>query len=210
MKHLFCYQDNCGQLQKAGLVLWKDRNIVCCMTNDPASATMDTCMRRGQGGLLELNRPTCTSKYNMYMGGVDVADMRHLHCSSTTMGQNRWWLKLFFYLLDVGTLNALVQYNEAMKDKQSPLNMVEVNTRLVDTLVGHKFEDASRGLDEVMEHAVVKIQGNYQKRCSYCALKSRFSRTQFICEGCVVPYCSIGSGKTTKDCFPLAHDKNKS
>jgi hypothetical protein len=59
------------------------------------------------------------------MGGVDLADARRLHCNSTIMGQNRWWLKLFFYLLDTGTLNALVVYNEAMKGQQKPFNLAD-------------------------------------------------------------------------------------
>jgi hypothetical protein len=29
------------------------------------------------------------------MGGVDLVDMRRLHCNLTIMGQNQWWLKLF-------------------------------------------------------------------------------------------------------------------
>ena len=120
VKHVFNYRDKKGATQKAGLVLWKDRNIVYGMTNDTTTSTMDICTRRGQGGLLQLQRPTVISKYNTYMGGVDVADMRRLHYSSTIIGQNRWWLKLFFYLLDVGTSNALVLYNEAMKVKQPP------------------------------------------------------------------------------------------
>ena len=209
VKHVFHYKDKSGETQKAGIVLWKDRNIVYSMTNDTTTSTMDTCMRRGQGGLVEVRRPTVISKYNMYMGGVDVADMRRLHCSSTIMGQNRWWLKLFFYLLDVGTSNALVAYNEAMKDKQSPLNIVEFKTRLVESLVGEKLKDSISDRENGVEHAMVKISDSIRQKCSYCALTGTSSRTRYMCEGCGVPYCSIGSGRTTKDCFALAHDNEQ-
>ncbi len=37
-----------------------------------------------------------------------------------------------FYLLDVETSNALVIYNEGMKEKQSPWNIVEFKTGLVE------------------------------------------------------------------------------
>ena len=90
------------------------------MTNDTTTSTMDVCMWRGQGGLVEIRRSTVISKYNTYMGGADVANIQRLHYSSTIMGQNPWWLKLFFYLLDVSMSNALVIYNEAMKGKQNP------------------------------------------------------------------------------------------
>jgi hypothetical protein len=75
------------------------------------------------------------------MGGVDVADMRRLHCSSTIMGQNR-------HLLDVETSNALVIYNEAVKDKQKSLNIVEFKIGLVESLVGQKVKDVSRDKKE--------------------------------------------------------------
>jgi DNA polymerase III epsilon subunit-like protein len=209
VKHIFHYRDNNQQEQKAGLVLWKDRNIVYSITNDTTTSTMDTCMRRGQGGLIEVQRPTVISKYNTYMGGVDVADMRRLHCCSTIMGQNRWWLKLFYYLLDVGTSNALVIYNEAMKGKQQPLNIVEFKTRLVESLVGKNVMDLAQNQDRVVEHAKVKLPGNSRQRCTYCALTGIQSRSRFMCQGCGVPFCSIGCGKAIKDCFALAHENEQ-
>ena len=60
-----------------------------------------------------------------------------------------------------------------------------------------------------IKHVMVKIPGNPRLRCSYCAITSTTSRTRFMCEGCGVPYCSIGSGKTTRDCFALAHDNEQ-
>jgi glycerol-3-phosphate dehydrogenase len=87
VEHVFPYNDKNGEEQRVGNVLWKDdRNIVYSLTNDTTTTTMDTCMRRGKEGLVEIQRPTAISKYDTYMGGVDVADMRRLHCSSTIMG----------------------------------------------------------------------------------------------------------------------------
>jgi hypothetical protein len=48
------------------------------------------------------------------MGGVDVTDLCWMHCNSMVMGQNRWWLKLFFYLLDVSVSSEMIIYKEAM------------------------------------------------------------------------------------------------
>ena len=134
--------------------------------------------------------------------------MRHLHCSSTIMGQNRLWLKLFFYLLVVGTSNALVLYNEAMKGKQYPLNIVQYKTAwLVELLVGQQLEELARDGEEHVEHAMVKLSVCDRQRCSYCALTGKHCCTCFMCQGCNVPFCSISSGKTGKDCFAMAqHD----
>jgi hypothetical protein len=59
------------------------------------------------------------------------------------------------------------------------------------------------------KHALIKLPENNRQKCSYCALTGTHSRTRFMCEGCGVPFCSIGSGKTNKDCFSLAHDNQQ-
>jgi Transposase IS4 len=84
---------------EAGLVSWKDRSMVYCLSNDSNNFEFDECTRRSANGLVKIPRPVSIANYNKYMGGVNVADMRRLHCSSTIMGQNRWWLKLFFISL---------------------------------------------------------------------------------------------------------------
>jgi len=79
----------------AGLVCWKDRQIaLCCLSNNTNNFEMD---RLGEGGILDFTRPVLIARYNQFMGGVGLADMKRLHCSSTIMvGQNRSWLKLCF------------------------------------------------------------------------------------------------------------------
>jgi hypothetical protein len=179
--------------------------MVYCLTNDTSTVETGECKRRGQGGIITLKRPEVISKYNQYMGGVDVADMRRLHCNSTIMGQNRWWLKLFFYLLDAGTSNALVLYNEAMKGKQGPFNIADFKTKVVEALVGGILKEGGDNAGSP-EHTMIQIANGERQRCSYCAATGIYHRTRYMCEGCGVPYCSIGSGKTEQDCFAMAHD----
>lgn len=140
-----------------------------------------------------------------------TADMRRLHCNSTIMGQNRWWLKLFFYLLDAGTSNALVLYNEAMKTKENkkePMNIAQFKLQLVESLVGRKLKGLED--DTATEHSLARISGNNRLRCSYCSLTGTYCRTRYMCSGCGgVPYCSIGSGKTGKDCFAVVHENEE-
>jgi hypothetical protein len=126
------------------------------------------------------------------------------------MGQNHWWLKLFFYLLDVGTSNALVLYNDLLRMRvtngtYSPMNIVDFKMQLVEGLVGRLIDNES-GQDEVVEDVPVHIQGGICSRCAYCALLSRTRRTRYKCIGCGVPLCSIGSGKVDDDCFAQAHN----
>jgi Transposase IS4 len=130
--------------------------MVHCLTNDTSTIPLDECRRRGQGGIIVVKRPEVISKYNRYMGGVDVAELRRLHCNSTIMGQNRWWLKLFFYLPDAGTSNALVVYNEAMIEKQHPYNIVHFKSKVVEALVGDKIKTVVGNIGDA-HHSLISI-----------------------------------------------------
>lgn len=147
-RHVYCYKNAEDKLVKYGLVCWKDRDIVYCLTNEADTSASGVCYRRSQGGRIAIERPKVIEEYNRYMGGVDLADKRRLHCNSTIMGQNRWWLKLFFYLLDVGTSNAMILYNEAMKiplehtnqrNGDGAVNIVDFKRKLVESFVGSKI-----------------------------------------------------------------------
>ena len=206
---IFVYKDNYGRSFAAGLVAWRDRNIVHCLTNDTSTGDFDECTRRSKDGLITIPRPICIAKYNQYMGGVDLADMRRLHCNSTVMGQNRWWLKLFFYILDVGTSNALVLYNLGRSkagSTKAPMNIFQFKMKVIEAMVGDKIESLEGNGGELdIEHTAVHIEGNARLRCAYCALLSKSCRTRFICSSCEVPLCCMGSGRTSNDCFAMAH-----
>lgn len=207
------YRTRDGQVAAAGLVCWRDRNMVYCLSNDSNNFEFDECSRRGDGGIIRIPRPISIANYNKYMGGVDLADMRRLHCNSTIMGQNRWWLKLFFYLLDVGTSNALVLYNESLtlrgQTKPTRMNIVQFKMQLVEDLVGKSMDELFAGgaeFEERQQHNPVHLEGGIRARCAYCALMSRVRRTRFQCAACGVPLCSIGCGKVEDDCFTVAHE----
>lgn len=185
--------------------------MVYCLSNDTNNFEFDECSRRGQGGIIRIPRPASIAAYNKYMGGVDLADMRRLHCNSTIMCQNRWWLKLFFYLLDVGTSNALVLYNESCKIRMqpntfTPMNIVQFKMELIEGLVGRSIDDLVDTSATDVPHSPIHVEGNVRLRCAYCALLSRFQRTRYICAKCGVPLCTIGNGKVENDCFTKAHE----
>jgi Transposase IS4 len=118
------------------------------------TAMKDKCFRRQQGGCqIECDHPTAIEEYNQYMGGVDSADQCQKHCDSTIMGQHRWWLKLFHYLLDVATANALVLYNEAMNTK---INVKDFKKKLVLYFIGSRLETVPQPFGYAV-HELVQI-----------------------------------------------------
>jgi hypothetical protein len=64
-------------------------------------------------------------------------------------GLHHWWLKLFFYQLDVGTSNAMIVYNEATGNSY---NIVKFKKELVDVFVGDKLRNMP--VHEEVEHSL--------------------------------------------------------
>jgi hypothetical protein len=140
------------------------------------------------------------------MGGVDIADQHQLHCNTTIMGQNHWWLKLFFYLLDVGTANALILYRLGIDDDK--INLPEFKLKVIYGLLGSKHEAVVKAPStpkDDNEHKPGTVSGRFC--CAYCALYSTYSRTSFKCmaNGCGIPLCCVGHGKAERDCFNIVH-----
>jgi Transposase IS4 len=206
--HTYTYKDDNNNVRTYGLVCWKDRDMVYCLSNNFGTDIFDSCRRRSSTGLLRLNRPAVIGEYNRYMGGVDLSDQRRLHCNSTIMGQHRWWLKLFFYLLDVGTANALVLYNETMKEK---MNIFEFKQKLVTSLLGSRININKPTIPA--SHALIINPDDGRHMCAYCGLTGTLSRTRFCCQAddCKLQLCSFGYSKLKtedkrQDFFALSHD----
>jgi hypothetical protein len=200
------YKNEKEEERTAGLVAWKDSSMVYCLSNGCDNYTFDTCKRRSTEGPITISRPTVVGNYNSNMGGVDLADMRRLQCNSTIMGQKRWWLKLFFYLLDVGTSNALVLHNEARKPLP-PINIAEFKKLIVDHFVGDRIV-GSTNAEEETQHIAVKTDNSARLSCAYCSLHGQSSRTRFMCYACKIPLCCPGNGRSSSDCFKKAHMSN--
>ena len=138
------------------------------------------------------------------MGGVDLADFRRLKCNTTIMGLHRWWLKLFFYLLDVGTANAYVTYKMAM-DKHD-MTLMQFKLALIQSLVGHKMSEILP--EPTIDHQLVRNLNDERKTCVYCYIfhtKTKWTRYHCAHPRCMLPLCSIGHGRSGSDCFALGH-----
>ena len=130
-------------------------------------------------------------------------DTRRLHCDSTVMGQNRSWLKLFFYLLDVGTSNSLVLYNLSLKTTAEAngttfqkANIRTFKKRVVEKLEGKKMEGFAEDNDNEGEHIAIQIPK--PRRCAFCSWNGVRSRTSFVCKECTLR-------KVENDCFNQFH-----
>jgi hypothetical protein len=82
--------------------------------------------------------------------------------------------QIFFYLIDVGTSNALVLYNELVKiclqppAQHTPMNIVQFKMKFVEDLVGRSIDNPfESGAGGGEQHTPVHIEGGVQLRCAH-------------------------------------------
>ena len=204
--HTFQYKDDNDERHIIGITCWKDRQMVYTLTTDCDTSKSDTCVRRSKEGLVTIERPHVVHQYNEHMGGVDLADMRRLHVQTNIIGLHRWWLRMFFYLLDVGTCNAMVLYSLAKEERD--INLATYKKALVRHFVGDAICPTVPHCKED-RHLLVRISENddVRSRCTYCSMMDGVKRrTRYRCSKCKIPLCSVGTGKSGRDCFSIAHE----
>jgi DDE_Tnp_1-like zinc-ribbon len=127
-------------------------------------------------------------------------------------GSKQMVVEAFFYLLDVGTSNALVLHKEFLKNRRGgggevAMNIVQFKVLLVEGLVGKSMDALMQTPSKNDQHVLVQIEDGVWSRCAYCALMSMgTSRTRYQCAACGVPLCAVGSSPHKVDCFVLAHE----
>jgi hypothetical protein len=173
-------------------------------TNSFNTTETETFFHRSNHGHVETRRPTVIGKYNDNMAGVDLADQKQLHSNCTIMGQHCCWLKLFFYLLDVATANALVFYNTTLVAGENKCKINEFKAKLVMLFVGDWIKSLPHGVFAPHE---LHQEETSRHICVWCSRNGRRKRTCYVCSNteCNLPLCSVESGWAEEDCFAAVH-----
>ena len=74
-------------------------------------------------------------------------------------------VEVVFYLLDIGTSNALVLFNLTRRDGQKSSRIVEFKLELIQAFLGTQLQCIP---DSVVEHVPLCTDGRF--RCAHCAL----------------------------------------
>lgn len=98
-------------------------------------------------------------------------------------------MKLFFYLLDVGTSNALILCREAMQNKE--MNVVGHKKVLVHVLVGERISSIEVSL--IIQHKLVRVETGKRFGCAYCNTFGSSKKTRFVhqCPQRKLPFVKI-------------------
>lgn len=90
---------------------WLDSKPLLMMSSAFGDAPQDKCKRWSKEARvhLEVPRPQAVSKYNKFMGGVDMSDRMILYYRNGYR-TNKWTLRTIMHFTDLSTSNAWIQY----------------------------------------------------------------------------------------------------
>ena len=206
---------------KMNCIQWKDNKTVCLLSTFVGSSQMSTIRRFNKQTRTyeDIPCPAIIHKYNEHMGGVDAQDSLLGRYHIRMKANQKWYMRLFYHLLDLAVINAWLVYRRVV---ENPLSISAFRVELGKTLcLLGKNVTPTRGRprkDAVKEwvrkkHARFTVSsdvrydesahwpGKGTKR--YCQNKPCKSQTQFVCQKCDVPLCI----SSRSNCFYTYHNK---
>lgn len=122
---------------------WKDSKFVHLLATMPAisecSDTTRSVKEKGKWVQKAMQRPVIIELYNKFMGGVYLADQRVRSYQRNTKTYV-WYMKLFFYLLEVAIMNAYILERKNPHHNppatQKARQMLLFRQKLVNNLIG--------------------------------------------------------------------------
>ncbi|XP_049772936.1 piggyBac transposable element-derived protein 1-like [Schistocerca cancellata] len=118
-------------------VLYKDNNIVCLLSTFvgelPKSEVIRFDRKKREHRMVQC---PVVSVYNSHMGNVDLLDSNIGRCH-IKIRSKRWYLRLFFHLIDIIVINSWILYRRVLMEKTAanmPMNQKKFRTELAQTL----------------------------------------------------------------------------
>lgn len=200
-------------------VKWMDNKAVHLLTNYLSPIPTQTVKRRQVGSAQSLNVtcPDIVCKYNKNMGGVDLMDQRKVTYEVDRKSKIKYYLRLFFDILDIGMNNAYTVYvklHEEHHIEGNLLTSLEYRQVVARAMIGNfsirkhtlpsmcmtKKRIQNTGHKQSLPtHAMIK--GPSRKRCVQCAKSGIENRTNNICDLCKVNLCFTAN----RNCFTIFH-----
>jgi len=143
------------------------------------------------------------------MGGVDKFD-QYMAAYSICQKSRRWWIKLFYYLLDTSIVNSFLMYKKRCNSHNTKyMSHLEFRSTLANELISNyssrkrptisPSQKRSKSNVEVIStfesHIATKI--DKYRRCFRCSTKAHDKKSNIMCATCKKVLC--------KDCFAEYH-----
>ena len=198
---------------------WNDNSVVSTLSTCFPGHSINTIKRKGKNPSTGRNEehdvpvPIIIENYK-YMGGVDKSD-QYLQYHSSLRRTIRYWKTLFYHMLDIAVVNAMVLYNwVAMELGAKPVSENQFRDTLILQLIGkyrapHPPSNPGASAptltlppDKCRIHhgSVLATQRN---RCRYCAHQGQVNLTNRRCTDC--PFVPSLCQTAERDCHALWH-----
>lgn len=201
--------------ENVAFVVWQDNKEVLLMSNvfHPTVGITTVARTQKDGSKVDIRCPLIIKEYTKRMGGVDRFDRLK---STYTVGRRskRWWLRIFYFLLDASITNAFVLSQSCKVNLTHFEFRVALARGLISGFTSRKRRSAMANYiirkkvaqadtrqkvvgniaDEIrytnVGHHMPCSLPNY-KRCRLCSTKTHDKRSKIMCEKCEVPLCIV-------------------
>lgn len=212
-------------------VCWKDNKAVTLLSTYVGAEPVTKVDRfdKSKRAKIKIDCPHIIKEYNAHMGGVDLMDS-FIGRYRITMRSRKWYLRIFYHLLDMSVINSWLIYKDLKSTEVDPsiLNLCQYRLDLAEVLskIGNASELCNkRGRPSTSNSTEENIQakkkrgpsqyippkdirtdnvGHWPDDCvrSRCKMPGCTGYTQTKCEKCGVALCL----SKAKKCFRNFHN----
>lgn len=185
------------------LVYFGDTKPVPILTTafSPFETTILNKWSRGSSAPDRIEAPLVVQKYRQGMGAVDHHNQHQCYYSLSDRRHYRWWVKLFFCMLDYVIINAWIIHSNRQRNNSAPREQLQFRKDLALALINNfssRKRPRQRSLSSSLRpgpHLVSKLFDTL-RYCVHC----KQARTLFGCTTCEVALC-VG----VSECFLQYH-----
>lgn len=170
-------------------LVWKDNKCVPFINTISLPGTHTQVSRKGKDGQRQdVSCPQTVKLYNQHMGGVDLADSRR-KLYSCSRKSRRWWMRLFYFLVDVSVINSHVLTQES--PQCFTITLKEYVLKLAEEMMAQHNSRKRRGRPSVDGPPSSRFCDRHfpskdtkQQECRVCSSKDKRVRTSYCCAAC--------------------------
>ena len=187
--------------------------------DNQSSAPKETILvkrrKAGSAEKIDVKCPKMVEKYNKFMGGVDLMDQMKTSYQYDRKSTKKFYLRLFFDLLDIAVNNACCVYNdlETLRDPaHKRMKNLDFRQVIARGLIGG-YSNRKRSVPQApkrkssVSSAIkpdhVMVKSSQRNRCTQCKKNKKENRTYNICETCNIHLCYTSD----RNCFFDFHNE---
>lgn len=203
------------------IMKWNDNNIVHTASTFVGKEPLGMVKRWDKKAKdhIEVPRPRSIEVYNKHMGGVDLTDFL-IACYRHTFKHKRWYLRLFFHLLNMSIVNSWLILR-FLKGDSNQMDLLEFRGSIARALINNgtqlltkkkrgpvpasSYQAPKRAKVTVPDEVRFNTKAPHWpikselKHCSRCALPKCSGKSKYLCKACNKALCV--------ECFEAWHTK---